>query len=200
MDDFCGLKLEYSPSVYEPSDDSELMVNAIRDEAFGRVLDLGCGTGVIGIAASLCPKVSSVVCADINPDALALASKNAALNFAQKKMSFVQSDLFGSLANEKFDTISFNPPYLPTAQDEKVAGPLNRAFDGGADGRAVTSAFLSEFSGHLSKGGVLVLLQSSLSGTQESRELLESLGFGVQVHSSRKFFFEEISALVCRRE
>ena len=44
-----GTKLETAPIVYAPSDDTDLLVSAARKLAFGRVLDLGCGTGAVGI-------------------------------------------------------------------------------------------------------------------------------------------------------
>jgi len=199
--DFLGIRLSLHPDVYEPSDDSELMVGAARKYSFGRVLDLGCATGVFGIASAKKEEVKSVVCADLNPAAVKLAKKNAKANGVGKKISAVQTDLFSSFSKskEKFDVIGFNPPYLPTATDEVVAGELNRAFDGGKSGRGITDRFLSGFEGHLAAGGKLVLLQSSLSGIDKTTKILEKKGFKVEKESSKKFFFEEIAVLVARK-
>jgi release factor glutamine methyltransferase len=196
--DFFGLKLALHPEVYEPSDDSGLMVEAAREYSRGLVLDLGCATGVFGIASALKPEVTSVVCADINPAAVALAKKNAALNGVGKTVSFVQTDLFSVFETpmKKFDVIGFNPPYLPTTPAERVHGTLNLAFDGGKSGRKITDRFLSDFQGHLAPGGILILLQSSLSGIEKTTAILEKKGFAVEKLSSKRFFFEEICVLV----
>lgn len=198
--DFYGLKLFLDPEVYEPSDDSELMVKAAHKYSFGKVLDLGCATGIFGIASAQKEEVSSVVCADLNPKAVALARKNAALNKVEKKTSFAQTDLFSSFSpSEKFGTIGFNPPYLPTTPAEKVHGTLNLAFDGGLSGREITDKFLSGFERHLAPGGILILLQSSLSGMEKTTAVLQKKGFAVEKASSKRFFFEEIAVLVARK-
>jgi release factor glutamine methyltransferase len=202
---FFGLSLLFDPDVYEPSDDSELMVEAARKHSTGLVLDMGCGTGVFGIASAAKKEVSCVVCADINPAAIALAKKNAALNGVEKKMSFVQTDLFSafsasSATAEKFDVIGFNPPYLPTEKDEVVKGALNKAFDGGLSGRETTDDFLASFENFLAQDGILILLQSSLSNSGKTVAALEKKGFAVETVSSRKFFFEEICVLVAKRK
>lgn len=198
--EFFGLSLFLDPDVYEPSDDSELMIEAARKYSFGRVLDLGCATGVFGIASAKKNEVSSVVCADLNPAAVALAKRNAALNGVERKMKFTETDLFSAFQNEQFDVIGFNPPYLPTTPAERVHGTLNLAFDGGLSGRKITDKFLSQFEKHLAPGGVLVLLQSSLSGIEKTVKLLEKKGFEVGKLPSKRFFFEEICVLVARKQ
>ena len=197
--EFFGLNLFFDPDVYEPSDDSELMVEAARKYSFGRVLDLGCATGVFGIASAQKKEVSSVVCADLNPAAVELAKKNAALNGVGKKVSFAHTDLFSSFSSSGFDVIGFNPPYLPTTPAERVHGTLNLAFDGGLSGRKITDKFLAGFEKHLAPGGVLILLQSSLSGIGKTQKILERKGFEVEKLPSKKFFFEEICVLVARK-
>ena len=197
--DFYGLPLNLHPDVYEPSDDSELMVEAARKYAFGKVLDLGCATGVFGLASAKKNEVSAVVCADLNPAAVVLAKKNAALNGVERKMDFVETDLFSALKDGQFDVIGFNPPYLPTTPAERVHGTLNLAFDGGLSGREITDRFLSQFEKHLAPGGILILLQSSLSGIEKTVAILEKKGFAVERLPSKKFFFEEICVLAARR-
>jgi len=74
-----------------------------------KVLDLGCGYGVIGIALKkLYPKYD-VVLSDLNRRAVELSKKNAKSNNADVKV--IQSDLFFKL-KDKFDIIVSNPPYI----------------------------------------------------------------------------------------
>ncbi len=200
--EFSGLALHAQPSVYVPHEDSFLLADAARLHAKGRVLDLGCGTGIAGLSASQNKAVTEVVFADVNPAALELAEKNAKQNKLKKLHSFVQTDLFsGFTKTEKFDTICFNPPYLPTASAEKIEGLENAAYDGGADGRKVLDRFLDQFAAQLAPGGSLLLLNSSvsakggLSGNDETKKLLEKKGFKVDEVGEQAFFFEKLVVL-----
>ncbi len=196
MTAFSELKLETSPDVYAPSDDTELLASAVRKLASGRVLDLGCGTGAVGIAAAKKESVATVTCSDVNPAAVALAQKNALANGVREKMGFEVGDLFSPFPSPTvFDVIAFNPPYLPTAKEDVVIGSLNAAFDGGVDGRAVTSRFLAGFGGFLSQSGTVLLVQSSLSGIDESLREFRAKRFDADIISSKRFFFEELAVI-----
>ena len=190
------ITLTITPEVYDPHEDSELLADAARGHAFGDFLDLGCGSGIVGISAWKSGKVKKVFFADVSKKALSCAKENA-LNNGLKKAEFIQTDLFSSL-RRKFDCIAFNPPYLPTSEEEKVQGDLNDAFDGGEDGRKTLDVFLAQFAKHLKPKGVLLLLNSSVSasgeldGNSETRKILEKKGFSVKVAGRKKFFFEEL--------
>jgi len=74
-----------------------------------KVLDLGCGYGVIGITLKkLYPEYDVVLC-DLNKRAIELSKKNARTN--NTKVKVIQSDLF-SKVKDKFDIIITNPPYV----------------------------------------------------------------------------------------
>lgn len=201
--EFSGLRLRTQPSVYVPHEDSFLLAEAARMNAKGRVLDLGCGTGIVGcLSAVQNDAVTEVVFADVNSDALMLAATNAKENHLKKKHSFVQTDLFSALKKaEKFDSICFNPPYLPTEKAEKVEGLENAAYDGGSDGRKVLDRFLDQFEDYLAPGGTLLLLNSSvstkdgISGNVETKKKLEKKGFEVHVVAEQAFFFEKLVVL-----
>lgn len=207
MTEFSGLKLDVLPCVYEPHDDSFLLAEAALKHARGRVLDLGCGTGIVGgLAAGRNKAVTEVVFADVNPEALKLAEKNVRQNSLKKLHSFVRTDLFSSLTGQKFDTICFNPPYLPTGKAEKVEGLENAAFDGGPNGRRVLDRFLAGFEAHLAKCGQLLLLNSSVSakdgesGNKITKKKLEKAGFAVETIGKKRFFFEELVVFKASRK
>ncbi|VVB70673.1 putative S-adenosylmethionine-dependent methyltransferase [uncultured archaeon] len=202
--------LRLNDQVYPPHEDSEMLADCVYANAFGNYLDLGCGSGIAGFAGLLNLKVNSVVFADICEAPLKTAKKNSLLIKHKKKIDFIKTNLFSNLKGLKFDTISFNPPYLPTAEEEKIKGDLNKAFDGGIDGRLILEPFLKEVKSHLTEKGVLLLLNSSLSnsseyeeknldGNKESKIKLEKLGFQVKVFEERKFFFESLQTMVCRK-
>ena len=196
-----GTKLETAPIVYAPSDDTDLLVSAARKLAFGRVLDLGCGTGAVGIEAAKKESVATVTCSDVNPAAVELAEKNALSNGMREKMKFVVGDLFTPFPpSAVFDVIAFNPPYLPTGKEDVVEGSLNAAFDGGIDGRAITTRFLGGFESFLSSSGIVLLVQSSLSGIDESVREFRARRFEADIISSKRFFFEELAVIRASRE
>jgi release factor glutamine methyltransferase len=168
--------------VYKPLDDSYLLAEQVEKLAHGRVLDLGTGTGLQGIVASL--KGCEVVFADINPLAVRCAQGNSALNRAPG--TFIVSDLFSSIRG-KFDCIVFNPPYLP--EDPQNTG-ADVALDGGADGRVFINRFLKEYRNYLKSGGFALLVESSLNNYEQ-----DIAAFGGEVIARKKVFFEEIVVL-----
>ncbi len=177
---------------YEPQEDSILLAKAVERFAFGKFLDLGCGSGIQGIAAAKSGKTNEIVFADLNENALNAAKKNFGEEKLQIKARFVKANLFSKLANEKFDVIAFNPPYLPTSREEKLSGSINLAFDGGKDGREVVDKFLQEFESHLNQKGILLLLNSSLSNNEKTIETLKQKNFEVEIVEKQDFFFEHL--------
>ena len=182
--------------VYEPREDSFLLEKAVAAYAFGRVLDLGTGSGIQAIAAAAKPEVSSAVAVDVNPEALRQAQANAFVQGVEKKIVFKQSDLFEAIASEKFDTIAFNPPYLPVSEEENVG---DIALESGESGRELTERFLREFEAHFNPRGIVLLLQSSVSGWEKTKKSLEAKGFAVEIAGREKFFFEEIVVLKAQK-
>lgn len=191
------IQLQCHPQVYEPDDDSYLLAHAVEKYACGAVLDVGCGSGIQCIVASRKPEVVSTLGIDVNPHAVALSKRNARLQGVDGRCSFIEGDFFSSpaLAGKKFDSIVCNPPYLPTSDEERLAGPLNSAFDGGADGRAFFDRFLESFEKFLAPGGLLLLLCSSLSDTARTQKLLQEKGFAVSEEGQASFFFEKLLVL-----
>ncbi|ATG17625.1 protein-(glutamine-N5) methyltransferase, release factor-specific [Providencia alcalifaciens] len=112
--EFWSLPLYVSPATLIPRPDTECLVEQalVRlPNAECRILDLGTGTGAIGLAlASELPN-SCVVGVDFNPEAVALAQRNQQ-RLALPNIQFSQSDWFASLPNELFDMIVSNPPYI----------------------------------------------------------------------------------------
>ncbi|HEV8289500.1 MAG TPA: HemK2/MTQ2 family protein methyltransferase [Candidatus Norongarragalinales archaeon] len=184
-------------TVYPPQEDSLLLARAAFHNARGKILDLGCGTGIAGITATMNGNVERVVFADLN-DAAVHAAKDNSSTLATP-CDFVKTDIFENLKG-KFDTILFNPPYLPTANDEKLNDEENLAYDGGLDGRETIDRFLQSFNNHLAPNGKLLLVQSSLNDLEKTRKTLQEKGFVIELVGSASFFFERVEVWKVRRE
>ncbi|WP_295722133.1 HemK2/MTQ2 family protein methyltransferase [uncultured Methanobrevibacter sp.] len=187
MKDF---EIETNDLVYIPAEDTFLLAENLEIKESDTVLEIGTGTGTVGLFASKLTN-SQITVTDINFDALELARVNFSKNNIEN-VEFVFGNLFDELENRKFDVILFNTPYLPTEEDDIIDDNLNYAFDGGADGRKIIDPFLYEVKNHLNKGGLLQLIQSSLSDINKTFEILSKEGFMCEVAASEHFFFEDI--------
>ena len=191
------LVFEVPDNVYEPSDDSFLLVKYSKGLK-GKVLDMGCGCGIQAIVNAKKNPKNRVLGIVINRAAVACAAYNASLNKI-KNTSFVLSNLFENVPEEQFDGIIFNPPYLPTAKHERISSGLNHAFDGGKDGRFVINRFLPDFDKYLSEDGTLLLMQSSLNDVDKTMAALEKKEFVVSIRDRIEFFFEKLYVLEGKR-
>jgi release factor glutamine methyltransferase len=145
--------LQISKSVYKPLEDARMLGKCVEDYAFGRMLDMGCGTGIQGIIGA--KKGCKVTFADINPNAVECAKQNAKINGV--KGSFIVSDVFSNIKG-KFNTISFDPPYLRSKP--LITGKANPSTDGGVNGREVIDPFLKNYKKYLLKEHVVLMVES----------------------------------------
>ena len=182
-------EIETDELVYLPSDDSFLLAENLEIKEGQRVLEIGTGSGIVSMYASLL--TDDVTATDINYNALELAEKNFKINNIDTiKLEF--GDLFEPVKDQKFDVILFNTPYLPTDSDDIINDDLNYAFDGGLDGRNVIDRFINQVSNHLNDKGIVQMIQSSLSDNEKTLNMFDRNGFIAEIAESEKFFFEEI--------
>ncbi len=184
-----GLNLSITDNVYPPAEDSFLLAEGAENLA-GKVLEVGCGSGIASLCCAKARPSNDVLGVDINPEAVLCARKNAEAN-SIGNARFKRSDLFSGVRGA-FDAILFNPPYLPTSEAELLEGPLNHAFDGGPDGRVVLERFLAGFDRRLKPGGTLLLVQSSLNDERKTLRSLRSLGYRPKAVREERFFFERL--------
>ena len=182
-------EIETDDLVYIPSDDTFLLAENLEIKEGQSVLEIGTGSGLVSMYASLL--TDDVTATDINYNALELAEKNFKLNNINTiKLEF--GDLFEPVKDKKFDVILFNTPYLPTDSDDIINDDLNYAFDGGLDGRKVIDRFIDQVSNHLNDKGIVQIIQSSLSDNDRTLDMFDRNGFVAEIAESEKFFFEEI--------
>lgn len=112
--EFMGLPFYVDENVLIPRQDTECLVEEVLEVSEGKdVLDLCTGSGCIGISLAALGKCRSVTLADISPEALAVAERNASRNGVE--VALRQSDLFSTLG-QRYDIIASNPPYIPSGE------------------------------------------------------------------------------------
>ena len=184
------IRLGNTDLVYEPAEDSFLLADAALKEAKPgmHILEIGTGSGFVSAVLLANLKEICLVATEINPYAARCAKTNA--------VEVIRTDLFKGLTTRcpetRFDLILFNPPYLPTSEEEKVPGWLNYAFDGGTSGRETLNRFLDEVRDYLKPGGEILVLISSITGLDAVKEKMEKIGFAVNVVARKKVSFEEL--------
>jgi len=190
-----GVKIYIHPEVYAPSDDTYLLLESLSVPRNAKFLDMGSGTGIVGIYAAL-HGASFVISIDVNTKASLITQCNAYLNGVPNIVNSVNASLFETLRKKlRFDIIAFNPPYLPV----KDKGLLERAWSGGKSGRKIIDRFLNNVSNYLKDNGTLFLVQSSLSNPDKTMKFLRGQGFKTEIVRSKRFFFEEILVIKAYR-
>lgn len=126
------------------------------------VLDMGTGSGVIGLSLAMAFPQAHVVLADLSPEALALAQANAEkLGLPAERVVFVQSNLFGGLSGRRFDLIAANLPYIAAGEIPSLGREVQHdpvlALDGGPRGTELIEAFIAELPQHLTLNGFTAL-------------------------------------------
>ena len=170
--------------IYQPSEDSFLMLEAISDLSFEgkETLDVGTGSGILGLYAATQGGIVTV--SDIDDAAIRRVEKVA--QSLRVTIRTVVSDLFSKIRGQ-FDVIMFNPPYLPSMVIEDAT------IDGGRKGRVLAEKFLRLLPRHLKKDGTVFLLLSSLN--DPASLIRDHPEFSVAVARRRPSFFEELQVL-----
>jgi release factor glutamine methyltransferase len=154
------------------------------------VLDMGSGCGILAVLAA--ENAERVVAVDINPHAVAWTKRNAEINGVAAKIEPRIGDLFEAVrSSEQFDVILFNAPYLPVEADEGK-GWLEKAWSGGETGRTVIDRFVEDAPKHLAWRGYIQMIQSTLSGVDETLKRFAAKTLIATVLKDEKLDFEKI--------
>ena len=174
-------------SVYTPSEDTFLMVDAIATLPVEgrRVLDVGTGSGILGLFCAM--RGAHVTVTDV--DELALQQTMKAAGVLGLSVEATLSDMFSEVQG-LFDLVLFNPPYLPSSVVE------DRTVDGGGGGTTLVKDFLGGLAAHLENSGTALLLTSSLN--DRASLLKQHPEFQYSVVAKRALFFEELQVLGVR--
>lgn len=183
--EFFGREFAVTGGVLIPRPETELLAEiALRQRvgagttATARILDLGTGSGCLAITLALEMPQAQVTALDLSEAALHVARKNAQRLGAQLRL--LQSDWFSSLADERFDLIVANPPYIADADPHLAAGDLRHeprgALASGSDGLEAIRCIVADAAEHLTPGGQL-WLEHGYDQAVAVRELFVAAGF-----------------------
>lgn len=175
-----------SPAVLIPRPETGVLVDlaVARARAFPaprRLLDLGTGSGIVAICLALEVDAAEVSAVDLSPEALAVATANAARLGA--RVRFLAGDWYAPLAGARFHVIAANPPYVASGdphltRDGLPFEPQLALTDGvpGGDGLSCLRALVAGAAAHLEDGGWL-LLEHGYDQGDAVRALLQAHGF-----------------------
>lgn len=175
-----------SSEVYSPSDDSFLLLKVTEVSPGERFLEIGCGSGLVSLHAAKAG--ATVTAADINPHAVECTKKNAVGN--NLRIEVIRSDLFEKV-DGCFDVIIFNPPYLP--EETRSTSWIEKSWSGGEEGSEVAVRFLEEAWRHLSPGGRIYVILSSIGGFTSALKAAKPR-YDAEMLEEKHMFFESIYA------
>lgn len=179
---FWTLDLLVSPETLIPRPDTERLVEvalSVGPAATGRVLDLGTGTGAIALALATERPDWQLTGSDRMSGAVQLAQQNQQ-RLQLSNVQFVHSDWFAALANERFELIVSNPPYISADDPHLGQGDVrfepSSALISGADGLDDIRLLVQQAPLHLASAGWL-LLEHGWQQADAVCELLRQRGF-----------------------
>ena len=140
--EFMKMDFYVDENVLIPRPDTEILVEEVIKIAkrinAKKILDLCTGSGAIAVSIAKYIEDSQITAVDISEKALNIANKNAKENGVEGQITFVKSNLFENLANDKYDMIVSNPPYIKQdlikKLDKEVQKEPEIALNGGIDG------------------------------------------------------------------
>ena len=179
--EFWSLTLNVSPAVLVPRADTEILVEEAlsRIEGAARVLDVGTGSGAIAIALAHEKTETLVTALDCSALALEIARANAERNGVADRVTCVMGDL-ADLPAGAFEIVVSNPPYIPTADCEKLMPEVRDheprlALDGGGDGLIAYRQLAAQAGKILAPGGWL-LVEVGIDQAADVGALFEASG------------------------
>ena len=163
--EFMGLSFYVDKNVLIPRFDTESLVieilELIKNQENLNILDMCTGSGAIAVSLAKYLENIQVTALDISGKALDIAIANAKNNHVQDKITFVESNLFQNLGQEKYDMIVSNPPYIRRKEietlDKEVRKEPKIALDGGEDGLDFYREIIDRGYEYLKYGGYICL-------------------------------------------
>lgn len=159
--EFYGRRFDVGPDVLDPRPETETLIEAALSHPFGRVLDLGTGSGCILLTLLAEREGSSGVGVDLSDAALTVACRNAEALGVTDQATFARSDWYQGVEGQ-FDLIVSNPPYIALEEMASLAPEVQKheprmALTDEADGLTFYRRIVSGCMDHLEPDGRLLV-------------------------------------------
>ena len=182
---FWGRNFQVTDDVLDPRGDTETLIAEALQTPAKRILDLGTGSGILGITLAAEQVDAVVVLTDISKAALLVAKTNAKRHDVEDRIEFIESDWFDSL-HGKFDLIISNPPYIGKNELEGLEPDVIDydpiiALTPGEDGLAPYRIIARQAQNYLKENGRVIVEIGHLQGKDVKNLFLQAGFSGVQI-------------------
>lgn len=183
---FWGRSFAVTRDTLDPRPETETLISLALSHPFTRLLDLGTGTGCIGLTLLAERPGALGLLTDLSPRALAVAQDNARLLGVADRAALRVSDWFDQVQGG-FDLIVSNPPYIAADEMADLSPDVRDwepqlALTPGGDGLAPYRRIAAQVAGHLAPGGRL-LVEIGPSQGAAVRDLFAAAGLArIEVH------------------
>ena len=188
--EFFNIELKVAPGVLIPRPETELLVELTIEHVRSsgktpKILDLGTGSGAIGLALAKNLPNAEVTCVDVSAEALKIAQENARL-LNLNSVKLLQSNWFDGLTTNLpaedcvFNVIVSNPPYIPAGDHHLSMGDLrfepSSALTDDHDGLMAYRAIFKEAPAYLAEDG-FILVEHGFDQSKEVCQLLQKQNY-----------------------
>jgi release factor glutamine methyltransferase len=180
---FCGLEVSVNRHVLIPRPETELLAERawkfLQSVPDPSALDLCTGSGCLAIALAAHVPTARICATDLSGEALAVARENVERHKFGERIELRQGDGFAAVESQsKFSLMVSNPPYIPSAEVEKLEPEVRHyeprtALDGGGDGLDFYRRIAAEAGGFLHPGG-RVMVELEEDGAEGARHIFAS--------------------------
>ena len=205
--EFYGLELQVDSRVLIPRQETELLVDIVLerlDRPHPRspsVVDVGTGSGAIGLAVAANVESANVMATDLSQEALAVARQNAANLGLSGRIEFVHGDLLLPIEGP-VDVVVSNLPYIPSGDVAHLAVEVQReprvALDGGEDGLAHLRRLFQQAKRKLATRWTWTMIIELMPEQMKKAEMLavQFLGHHVEVTTRKDLMGNERALIV----
>jgi release factor glutamine methyltransferase len=169
---FLSYDITILPQVFLPSTASELLADFICVKNGDRIVDIGTGTGVLGLIAGMQGAVGYA--ADINPEAVKNARQNLD-KYGFSRIKTIESDLFSNIPRDSYDLITFNRPFWDDYGGKKMRNIVELGFSDTTGN--LLAAFLQQSSSFLAKTGKILVSVAEWENLQQVENMFSRYNY-----------------------
>ena len=183
--------LKTNDNVFKPTATSDFLISAVASniKKVQKLLDMGCGNGIVGISLSKLNKANKIYCSDISNEAVKFTELNIKLNNCEGKA--IKSNIFSNWKGYKFDIIVDDISGISEEVAKLSDWFKNVPCNAGSDGTKNIEQVLNEARNFLHNNGKIFFPVISLSNTKRILEIANDNFQNIQRVSHDEWFLPE---------